>query len=64
MALTEADTKATHDEPASKRMRLSASLVERHLEETSRFAAQYAPQEKMRALVVDTFPALGKAAAF
>merc|ERR1719394_2391896 len=40
------------------------SAVERHLEASSAFKAQYAPQEKMRALVVENFPALGKAAAF
>merc|ERR1719181_2079195 len=40
------------------------SCVEKHLVETSRYEAQYAPQEKTRAVVVDNFPALGKAAAF
>merc|ERR550514_1744628 len=41
----------------------SASAVEKHLVETSAFDAQYAPTEKMRAIVVDNFPALGKASA-
>jgi len=40
-----------------------ASAVEKHLVETSAFDAQYAPTEKMRAIVVDNFPALGKASA-
>merc|ERR1719281_1234225 len=40
------------------------SSVEKHLVETSEFDAQYAPTEKMRAIVVDNFPALGKASAF
>merc|ERR1719502_1425678 len=39
------------------------SSVEKHLVETSVFDAQYAPTEKMRAIVVDNFPALGKASA-
>merc|ERR1719221_518772 len=41
-----------------------ASAVEKHLVEASPFDAQYAPTEKMRAIVVDNFPALGKASAF
>merc|ERR1719281_758364 len=42
----------------------TASTVEKHLIESSQFDAQYAPTEKMRAIVVDNFPALGKASAF
>jgi len=44
--------------------RAPASAVEQHLVETSEFDAQYKPTEKMRAIIVDNFPALGKAAAF
>merc|ERR1719181_1288035 len=40
------------------------SKVEKHLIASSPFDAQYEPTEKMRAIVVDNFPALGKAAAF
>merc|ERR1719401_2465618 len=54
---------------SSKRRRIvedqaEASSVERYLETAGPFEARYAPQEKMRALVVENFPALGKAAAF
>eukprot|EP00971_Amphidinium_carterae_P226341 4489901-Amphidinium_carterae.1 len=42
----------------------AASGVERHLLEASQFDAQYKPLEKIRAIVVENFPALGKAAAF
>lgn len=43
---------------------LAASTVEEHLVGASAFDAQYAPREKVRAVVVENFPALGKAAAF
>ena len=39
------------------------SPVERRVLEGSPFAALYPPTEKIRALVVDNFPALGKLAA-
>jgi len=72
MAAVEVDEKALHDASATemnKRRRIDEdtaeiSSVERHLEATGPFDARYAPQEKMRALVVQNFPALGKAAAF
>lgn len=41
----------------------AASRVEEYLVSASAFDAQYAPQERMRAIIVDNFPALGKAAA-
>jgi len=41
-----------------------SSSVEKYLIESSLYDAQYAPAEKMRAIIVDNFPALGKAAAF
>mmetsp|Transcript_17995 Transcript_17995/g.63224 ORF Transcript_17995/g.63224 Transcript_17995/m.63224 type:complete len:608 (-) Transcript_17995:1003-2826(-) len=40
------------------------SKVEQHLIASSPYDAQYAPKEKMRAVIVENFPALGKAAAF
>lgn len=40
------------------------SSVEKHLVDGSPFDAQYTPTEKIRAIVVDNFPALGKASAF
>merc|ERR1719311_1177172 len=40
-----------------------SSNVEKHLIASSSFDAQYAPREKIRAVVVDNFPALGKASA-
>lgn len=42
----------------------TASKVEAHLLAGSAFADRYAPKERMRAINVENFPALGKAAAF
>lgn len=42
----------------------TGSKVEAHLIASSAFDAQYAPTEKMRAVVVENFPTLGKASAF
>jgi glucosamine-6-phosphate deaminase len=72
MAFAEMDEKALNDMSSAgpnKRRRIDedpaeASSVERHLEREGNRQAHYAPQEKMRALVVQNFPALGKAAAF
>lgn len=53
--------------PAEKKRASSAasqSAVEDHLLSQSAFRDQYAPTEKIRALILDNFPALGKATAF
>jgi len=42
----------------------ATSKVEEYLVAASHYDAQYPPTEKMRAVVVENFPALGKAAAF
>lgn len=42
----------------------AGSKVEKYLIEASPFDAQYSPKEKTRAVVVDNFPALGKASAY
>eukprot|EP00930_Biecheleria_cincta_P043941 TRINITY_DN30149_c0_g1_i1.p1 TRINITY_DN30149_c0_g1~~TRINITY_DN30149_c0_g1_i1.p1 ORF type:complete len:839 (-),score=132.83 TRINITY_DN30149_c0_g1_i1:52-2499(-) len=41
-----------------------SSRVEEHLIKASSFEAQYEPEEKIKTVVVQNFPALGKAAAF
>jgi len=43
---------------------ISHSKVESYLVASSKYDDQYAPREKMRAVIVDNFPQLGKASAF
>eukprot|EP00443_Scrippsiella_acuminata_P014913 CAMPEP_0115211776 /NCGR_PEP_ID=MMETSP0270-20121206/22938_1 /TAXON_ID=71861 /ORGANISM="Scrippsiella trochoidea, Strain CCMP3099" /LENGTH=816 /DNA_ID=CAMNT_0002625475 /DNA_START=34 /DNA_END=2485 /DNA_ORIENTATION=+ len=54
--LEETDAKFSED--------VATSEVERHLAASSAFDKLYAPREKINTIVVDNFPALGKAAAF
>jgi glucosamine-6-phosphate deaminase len=54
------------DEEGAKKLKAgtAASSVETYLTGQSQFAARYPPRERINAVVVENFPALGKAAAF